>query len=747
VDTLASPIQVSIVTASALLAAVIGLLAAMRRGHWLTTLVFASSFLCMAAFQAGTLGVLHATTPETAHSWAVYLARSSALASWLWLTLSVILARTDPWQQIRDAGAYLALALIGCIGMSIAAGSIYVIRAVSGVGGDTVIELGPMGKIYLMYLVVVMVAVLMNLERMLRNAPASSQSHLRPMFVAFLIGILSQLLVVSAALLYSGLKVNWLVLSAAPLFGAGAVTALALARRSLSDLSVPVARPVIYYSSVSLTLAGAFLLTMAVLSKVLPVLTPEWKQVVSLGFYLLVGGGGLVLTLSPRANRSVKRFIDRNFYANRYDYRREWERVSSAIAPTGRLEDIGRHIETLVCSVFDTERAAVYLRDEPEGALRRIYGPATMPGTMAPANPLVQELLRSRRPVVFREIAEDLDLIPAAVENRPAIQALSAAVCAPLWVGEQLVGVLWLSEKRSDEEYSYEDVEFLGAMARHLAGTLWYARQAEQLAETRQLESLHRLSSYVLHDIKNHVSGLSLVVENARRHLSNPEFQRDAMAVVERTVGSLKDLMSHVASVSRPPEPRPEVCRVDDLLEEASMTSGLSAAEQNGVRYRTTCRAEAPVHLDRRLFQRVLVNLLTNAREAVAEGGDIELHAALESRGREEQGTLVVSVSDSGRGMSQEFVRTSLFRPFASTKPGGLGVGLSQCKAIVEAQGGTIAVDSRVGEGTTFSVRLPVTITWPTASAVAKPPPGSDGERPGIAPGVEPRNLAGEITR
>src|SRR5205085_3104489 len=141
---------------------------------------------------------------------------------------------------------------------------------------------------------------------------------------------------VSGGLLYGRLRALWLVGSALPLCIAGTVTMVALARRRLSEMTVPVGRPVFYYSSVSLTLAGAFLLTMAVLSKVLPVLTPEWKRSVGLGFYLLVGGGGLLLTLSPRANRGVKRFVDRNFYANRYDYRREWERVSSAIVPTAR---------------------------------------------------------------------------------------------------------------------------------------------------------------------------------------------------------------------------------------------------------------------------------------------------------------------------------------------------------------------------------------------------------------------------
>ena len=721
-----SPFEASIVMASALLAAMIGLLATLRRGHWLTTLVFAASFLTMAAFQAGTLGILNAGSPGAARDWAIYLARTSSLASWLWLTLSVVLARSEPWQEIRNAGAYLALALIGCLAMSAAAGSPYVVREVAGSGGQSLVVFGTMGKVYLMYLVVVMVAVLMNLERMLRAAQASAQRRLRPMFLAFLAAILSELLVVSAGLLYGGIRATWMVASAVPMFISGVVTALALARRRLSDVSVPMARPVIYYSSVSLTIAGAFLLTMAVLSKILPALTPEWKRIVSVGFYLLAGGGGFVLTLSPRANRAVKRFVDRNFYANRYDYRREWERVSNSITPTARPEDICHQIEKLVCAVFDAERAAVYLREEGGGPFRRVHGPPAMPEEVAPDNALAVELERSRVPLVFAEVSHDIDLIPVVVENRTTIEALSAAVCAPLSVGGMLVGLLWLSDKGNDEDYSYEDVEFLGAMARQLAAALWFARQAEILAETRQFESLHRLSSFVLHDIKNQVSGLSLVVENARRHLANPDFQRDAMAVIERTVANLRELMSQVASVARPPEVRPEPCDLAEMLDEAVTATGLSLGERDGVRLDVLCNVRERVRVDRRLMLRVMVNLLTNAREAVSESGEIEVEAELVRRRPEGPGTLTLSVIDNGRGMSEEFIRTSLFKPFATTKAEGLGVGLAQCKAIVEAHGGTIAVERRAGRGTTFRVRVPVPArARADAGRGAAPPPAA----------------------
>ena len=713
-----SPIQLAVVTVSAMLAAAIGVLATLRRGHWLVTLLFSSAFLSMAAFQAGTLGMLHAEGASTARMWATYLAGVSALASWLWLCLSVVLARPNPVLQLRQAVAYLTLALIGCGTLFFVAGTRYVVSRVSGLGSEAVIVLGGMGKIYLMYLVVVMVAVLMNLESMLRTAPASAQRRLRSLFAAFVIGILSDLMLVSAGLLYGRIHVSWMVASAAPMFLAGVITAFALARQRLSDMAVPVARPVIYYSSVSLTLAGAFLLCMAVLSKVLPVLTPEWKRAVSLGFYLLVGGGGLALIFSPRANRSVKRFIDRNFYANRYDYRREWERVSRAITPTARPEDICRQIEVLMRTVFDAERIAIHLRDDLDGGFHLVHPPGDGPlRRVAPSirsdNPIVIELDRMRGPLVFRDLAQDLDLIPVVAENRDLVQTLSAAACAPLHAGDQMVGLLWLSEKRTDDDYSFEDAEFLGAMSRQLAAALWFARLAEQLAETRQLESLHRLSTFVLHDIKNQVSGLSLVVENARRHLTDPEFQRDAMQVVERTVQNLRQLMEHVAGVARPTVIQPDDVDLRKLVAEAMTLCGLNEGDNSGVRVSIRCHEGVRATVDPGLMARVLTNLLTNAREAVRPPGEIEIGAALDPGEKNGGGRVTLSVRDTGEGMSEEFVRQSLFRPFSTTKAAGLGIGLMQSKAIVEAHGGTIRVDSRPGKGTRFEVSLPARPTGP----------------------------------
>ncbi len=701
----ASPVQAAAVTATALLLTSIGLLALLRRGHWLTTLLFSSAFLSFAAFHAGTLGLVHGQSFAGSNDWATYLVRVSSLVSWLWLTLSVVLGRPDPRQHLREAGAYLALSLLGCLLLSSIADSSAVIRRVEGGGPEGIIIFGALGKLYLMYLVVAMVVVLMNLESMLRNAPVKGQERLRPLFLAILVAILAELLVVSAALLHGGLRVRWLVTSAPVIFAAGSVAALALARRRLSDMSVPVARPVIYYSSVSLTLAGAFLLGTAILSRLVPAMPDTWRLGVTVSFLIAVGGGGLLLLVHPATGRAIRRFIDRNLYANRYDYRREWERVSTELTPSARPDEMCRRIEGLVSSVFDTEHVALYLRDD-DGHLRRCHGEAHLPAEIRSNHPVVEKLRARPVPIVFRELDRDLDHLSIVVESEPWREGMQAAVCAPLAMGPDLVGLLWVSARRGGEPWSWEDVEFLAALSHHLAASLWAARQAEQMAEARQLESLHRLSSYVLHDIKNQVSGLSLVVENAKRHLGNPDFQRDAMGVVERTVASLRELMDQVSGVGRQPPISSGPCEVRAIVDDALLVSGLGLGERQGVTLSVDVQhGSDEVVVDRRRISRVLVNLLINAREAIGDAGRISLNVTRERDA--DSDWLVIEVTDDGRGMSEEFVRTRLFRPFQTTKRGGLGIGLAQCRGIIEAHGGRIEGISRPGEGATFRVRVP----------------------------------------
>jgi signal transduction histidine kinase len=198
--------------------------------------------------------------------------------------------------------------------------------------------------------------------------------------------------------------------------------------------------------------------------------------------------------------------------------------------------------------------------------------------------------------------------------------------------------------------------------------------------------------------------------------MANPEFQRDALAVVERTVRNLKELMNQVSGLSRTSDVHPEPCDVRELLEEATLAAGLVPGERDGVHVTIEAPPLGPVMLDRTLILRLVVNLLVNAREALVDEGRITVTAGLEGDG--DGSVLLLAVRDTGRGMNDDFLRLRLFKPFVTTKASGLGVGLAQCRGIVEAHGGSIAVESKPGQGTQFQVRLPA--AGPPASGTAK---------------------------
>jgi hypothetical protein len=273
-----------------------------------------------------------------------------------------------------------------------------------------------------------------------------------------------------------------------------------------------------------------------------------------------------------------------------------------------------------------------------------------------------------------------------------------------------LRGLLWLPRKRSEEHYSHEDIELLGAMALQFAGALAATTLAEQSGEARALESIGRLSAYVVRDLEVQVSAL----DAARRRHAEPG--REALATIERAVGALHGLIDRVTALARPGEAQPQPTGVHALIEEAAAASGLKPGERNGVNFRMAVRGGDLAFVDRPMTLRLLVHLLTNARQALNGSGEIDV---LAETGPGEIDGLSIRVRDSGRGMSEDFIRTTLFRPFASTRPGALGLGLSQCKRIVEAHGGSLSVESRPGAGSTFKVHLPSPPSHARATPVA----------------------------
>ena len=270
-------------------------------------------------------------------------------------------------------------------------------------------------------------------------------------------------------------------------------------------------------------------------------------------------------------------------------------------------------------------------------------------------------------------------------------------VAVPLRRGSELIGFMIIGPERTGSRYTGEDLEFLSTMAEQGAVAISTLRLNESLAQAREFEAFHRLTSFIVHDLKNSISALSMLSTNALKHFDDPEFQRDAVKTLARTVERMTNLIGRLSAGPELPKPNKTAVDVGALVLEAT----LPLLKNPRISVVKELVSVPPIPGDPDALLRVVQNLVTNAIESIQGHGTITLKTF------ERDGHACIVVADTGCGMSADFVRTSLFAPFRSTKRSGWGIGLYQSKGIVEAHGGTIDVLSTPGQGTTFEIVLP----------------------------------------
>ncbi len=226
------------------------------------------------------------------------------------------------------------------------------------------------------------------------------------------------------------------------------------------------------------------------------------------------------------------------------------------------------------------------------------------------------------------------------------------------------------------------------------------ARQAEKLA------TLGTLAAGIAHELNNPVSIISnrieLILEEAEKLELAPELRED-LRVLHRNAQRVARIAQSLLSTSRhsPGEHRP--VDLNRVVEETLLLAGKTMTKE-GIRVRVALAPDLlPVLGDAGALQQVLLNLLTNAREAMPDGGEIRITT---ERASDRAGWVRLLVADTGPGIPQE-VLPKIFEPFFTTKRVGTGLGLSVSAGIVRDHGGTLSVESRPGLGTTFALAFP----------------------------------------
>jgi putative PEP-CTERM system histidine kinase len=481
---------------------------------------------------------------------------------------------------------------------------------------------------------------------------------------------------------------------------AALVPLFAMASRRNAEWRVRISRAATFQS---LSVIGilAYLILMMSATRVLEAVGGEWVRVGQVAVIFAMTVAAVVLLPSGRMRAWTRVMLAKHVFEHRYDYRDEWLRFTRTIGVAG--EDEAPLAERIVKALADIADApgGLLLIHEGEGRFsvgarwrwrQEVGGCEAAPALVA--------LLEAHAFVVDVEAARR-GTIRAGEAEAPAPAWLKAMedgwAGVPLLHNDRLVGIVILQHPMVRRPLDWEDFDLFRAAGMQAASYLAEARGQEALANAQRFDEFNRRFAFIMHDVKNLVSQLSLVIRNAERHADKPEFRQDMIATLESSVKKMNDLLARLSRGGSNVEAEP--------VRAVSVAATVGAVGEIKRRVHPV-EVSGDVALaalgDPVRLNQALMHLVQNGIDASPKSAPVALR--FERRGRE----AAIHVEDRGPGMSAQFIRTRLFQPFASTKENGFGVGAYEAKSLVAAMGGRIEVESREGAGTRFTIFLPL---------------------------------------
>ncbi len=538
---------------------------------------------------------------------------------------------------------------------------------------------------------------LVLVEQLFRNLPENTRWNAKPACLGFATVFLFDLYHYSMAVLFGGFD---------PDAGhmRGLVHALALPliflafRRRVDWIGrLQVSRTAVFYSA-SLLLAGGYLLFVAALGYTVRALGGDWGRAMQLALVAGAGILGLVLLLSGSIRARVRVFVGKHFFSYRYDYREQWLRFTNMLSSPTATEDFGMLVVRGLADMLESPGGGLWTRNAAHTAFAQTARwnlPAAQAAEPADAS-LLGYLQRSGWIIDLDEYRRTPQRYGPLTLPPWLLELPQAWLVVPLSMHDEVLGFVVLARPRAPVQMNWETRDLVKTASRQAASFLAQMQATEALLELRKFEAFNRMSAFVVHDLKNIVTQLSLMLKNAERLRANPEFQQDMLLTVQSSLEKMRRLMLQLREGATPPGTAAGVDLAPLLLRLQAMASERGRVLELRQESRLATRGQ-----EERL-ERVLGHLVHNALDATEQGGEVWVSA------QRQAGQVVVEVGDTGMGMTEEFIQNRLFRPFSSTKGSGMGIGTHESLQYVRELGGQIVVQSQPGKGTVMRVELPL---------------------------------------
>ena len=483
----------------------------------------------------------------------------------------------------------------------------------------------------------------------------------------------------------------------APLFASSAAMKIKLSRAAT-------------FQSLSMVAIGAYLCVMVVLAGALRHTHWNWGSIATALLLIVLSVAAVVLPLSQWARGWVKVKVAKHLFEHRYDYRAEWLGFTETLGRSGEdAPPLGDRIVKALADISDAP-GGLLLTADSSGAVAEAAS-FNWIGTRSPSSDVERDAAFWRE-VESRGRIIEFDALrhgygPQADRDVTAPQWMldDASIWAgiPLIHRDRLVGLVLLAAPEYRRPLDWEDFDLLRTAGSQAASSLAEQHGQEELADAQRFEEFNRRFAFILHDVKNLVSQLSLVARNAERHADNPEFRADMVATLQSSVGKMNDLLARLS-----PRSSARVQRLEAQPLRPVLTAAI-AAKRGDHDVKLVGDAGIWADFDGPALEQAVGHLVQNAVEACSATLPVTVRIS------QHDGSVAIAIADQGVGMDSDFVRNRLFQPFSSSKPGGFGIGAFEARSLIAAMGGRLNVDSHPGKGTTFTILLPA------ADPVAEP--------------------------
>jgi len=477
------------------------------------------------------------------------------------------------------------------------------------------------------------------------------------------------------------------------------LVAVSAGRNPQWDLDIFVSRSFVFHTT-TLLMTGAYLLAMASGGYYVRIYGGTWGGVAQMIFLFGAVVVLVVVLFSGQMRARLRVFMSKNFFNYRYDYREEWLKFINTLSSDKLDSNIKERVIAAISEIVESPAGLLWLkREDSQFVMTNSWNMGFSQNYSADDNHSLVDFLRWRQWVVdLEEYKRQPEIYEELILPDWLLRLESAWLIVPLLDQLELRGFVVLTHSRAKMPINWEVRDLLLTTSRQATNYIALLEANEALVDARQFEAFNRLSAYVVHDLKNVVAQLSLVVSNAEKHKGNPAFMEDAIGTVQNAATKMNKMLVQ-------------------LRKGSTGSAELSRIELNGLMTKVVGRRvlEHPIPdfvamgdnvfvvTDAERLSTVIEHLVQNAQEATPDAGEVTV--SLSCTGE----FATISIADNGCGMDEKFVQERLFRPFDTTKGNaGMGIGVYESREFVRGHGGSINVQTRPGKGTVFRVNLKI---------------------------------------